>query len=418
MLKKFARRVIVSINWKLASLYQSKFNPTIIGVAGSVGKSGTKRAIAHVIGSSKRVAWQDGNYNDLVTVPLIYFGLSEPSLFNPLAWFLTHLRMLKSILSRVGAEVVVLELGTDGKGQIKEFGKYLELDIAIVTAVTHEHMEFFGSLEEVAKEELSISGFAKQLFIQEDVVKAGYAGGLKSYKTYGSGRNCDIVQSTIGGQLSIKSDLLNIKTNPILAGRHQHNGLTVAGYIAAKLGINSQEIAKAIESLPSMPGRMNILDGLQGSIVVDDTYNSSPAAVYEALEYLYNLPTKHKIAVLGNMNEMGEMSKELHIQVGQKCDPKKLDKLITIGQDANLYLAEAAAQAGCQVASFQSPFEIGEHLLHMDLADTAILFKGSQNGVFLEEAIKPILANKNDSKRLVRQSKDWMQKKLNQFGTS
>lgn len=413
-LKKLARGLILRISWGLASSYIKKHKPVVIGVVGSVGKTGTKRAIAHVLSAQKKVAWQDGNYNDLVTVPLVFFGQEEPSLFNPFAWLATHLRMFR-MLNKPGVDVVVLEIGTDGIGQISEFGKFLQLDIAVVTAISHEHMEYFGTIEAVIKEELAVMDFAEEIFVAEDVIQYLSDAQKSRVKTYGSSNKNDYWFQSQDDLVKLHTSEGVISAHPELHGQHQMSALIVASEIATQLDLTPENIAKAVESLQSMPGRMNVLKGKQGSVIIDDTYNSSPSAVVEALNYLYKQPTPKKIAVLGNMNEMGSHSPDLHRQVADKCDPEKLDMVITIGQDANKYLAPAAEKQGCLVQQFDSPYKIGDFLASQDLSNTTILFKGSQNGVYLEEAVKLVLDNDTDTKYLVRQSEHWLKLKQDQF---
>lgn len=409
-LKKLARGIILRISWGLANSYIKKHKPVVIGVVGSVGKTGTKRAIAHVLSAQKKVAWQDGNYNDLVTVPLVFFGQEEPSLYNPFAWLATHFRMF-GMLSNPGADVVVLELGTDGIGQIQAFGKFVKLDIAVVTAISHEHMENFENIEAVAKEELAVMDFADKVFVEEDVVQYLSDTQRAHVKTYGSSNINDYWFQTQDDLVKLHTSKGVVSAHPKLHGQHQMSALIIASEIATQLNLKAENIAESVESLQSMPGRMNVLSGKQGSVIIDDTYNSSPSAVVEALDYLYEQPTTKKIAVLGNMNEMGSHSPDLHRQVADKCDPEKLDMVITIGQDANKYLAPAAEDKGCLVQQFDSPYKIGEFLASQDLSNTTILFKGSQNGVYLEEAVKLVLADNSDAKYLVRQSDYWLKRK-------
>lgn len=150
-------------------------------------------------------------------------------------------------------------------------------------------------------------------------------------------------------------------------------------------------------------------------MIIDDTYNSSPEAVKAGLGMLYQLESPQKIAVLGNMNELGSISETAHKEVGDLCDPKQLSLIITIGQDANNFLATSAEANGCTVKKFEDPYSIGE-FLQTKIEPNAIIFaKGSQNGVFLEEAIKKVLADPEDANKLVRQSDYWLKIKSKQF---
>jgi len=416
MLKNVAKKFIVAISWFFVRRYQARFTPTIIAVAGSIGKTGTKRTISLVLSGGKRVAWQDGNYNDIVTVPLVYFGLSEPSLYNPFAWMIAFLRMAVQCMQRQGAQIVVLELGTDKKGDIASFNGRLFADYGVVTAIAAEHMQNFGTLDAVAEEEFMLAKYTKQLYIEGNILDNGFSKSLASYKSYGSSKNCDTSFVFDGTKISITSSKNIYEFVPMLQGRHQYGALTIAAELGEQVGLEAKTILKGLRAVAPMPGRMQILQGKDGSHLIDDTYNSSPEAAIAALDYLYERANFKKIAVLGSMNEMGDSSQSLHEKVAAHCDFSKIDVLITIGHDANKYIGEYLEKKSANVIKMNSPYQVGKYLSKLDLANTVVLFKGSQNGVFLEEAVKLVLQDPHDSRRLVRQSSDWNIKKNAQFG--
>jgi UDP-N-acetylmuramoyl-tripeptide--D-alanyl-D-alanine ligase len=130
MKTKFKNIVVRVLWWQVARLRQ-KYNPTVIAVAGSIGKTGTKSAIAHVLSQHLRVQWQDGNYNDIVSVPLIFFGQKMPHLHNIFAWAWKMLVNEWYIQTNWRYEVVVVELGTDYKGNLQLFQKYIHADYGV-----------------------------------------------------------------------------------------------------------------------------------------------------------------------------------------------------------------------------------------------------------------------------------------------
>jgi UDP-N-acetylmuramoyl-tripeptide--D-alanyl-D-alanine ligase len=156
---------------------------------------------------------------------------------------------------------------------------------------------------------------------------------------------------------------------------------------------------------------MQRLVGVKDSVIIDDTYNASPEAVLIALDALYTFPRRNKVAILGMMNELGKISEIEHRKIGKYCDPKILDLVVTIGKDANHFLAPEARQNGCRVYEAKDAKDAGQYVFDHLKEDSVILAKGSQNGVFAEEALKPLLANKADVAKLVRQSDYWMSKK-------
>jgi UDP-N-acetylmuramoyl-tripeptide--D-alanyl-D-alanine ligase len=160
---------------------------------------------------------------------------------------------------------------------------------------------------------------------------------------------------------------------------------------------------------------MNVLRGMEGSTIIDDTYNASPLAAKSALATLYAIDAPQRIAILGSMNELGSTSAASHASVGSFCDPTKLEWVVTIGDEAATHLAPAAEKQGCQVRTFKTPYQAGG-FVHSVLRDGAVvLAKGSQNGVFAEEAVKELLHSTEDVDQLVRQSEYWLKVKEEQF---
>lgn len=414
MSKRFLRKTIGSIlAWQVRRL-QNKNSFLTIAVAGSVGKTSTKRAIAQYLGSQYTVRYQDGNYNDYISVPLVYFGLSMPSLFNPFAWLRTLFLIERQLSRPYPYDVVVLELGTDAPGQIKQFAHYVKADIGVLSAITPEHMEFFSSIDDVAKEELSIAALSKKLVINIDDVPGSYLEGL-SYQSYGFAANATVRIDEVSGKVVLQHDQKSIAVKTSLVGSHAQKVLACAYLVGEMAKLQVAQPTKALGEVTAMPGRMQLLTGKNNTKIIDDTYNSSPDATIAALDFLYGIEAPQKIAVLGNMNEMGGYSKAAHEQVGKYCNSSQLDEVIVLGKEAELFLAPLAKKQGNNIKIFQSPYEIGDYLADVLQNEAVVLLKGSQNGVFLEEAIKPLLANKQDESRLVRQSSAWLKKKQQQF---
>ena len=387
-------------------------------MVGSIGKTSTKLAIAKVLESELRVRYQTGNYNDLVSVPLIFFGHTMPNIWNIFAWAEIILENEFQIFSRYLYDIVVLELGTDGPNQINQFRKYLHLDIAVITAITLEHMEFFKNLEEVATEEWSVSYFSDLVFANKDLCqiipenidhkKVIFYG--KSFGSIYKVENVVRVGDKFDFEISYKGGkMIDVSYNAV--SKVQLYSVCVAVAIARHFNISPIKIKENINEVESFAGRMQKLEGVKSSIIIDDTYNASPEAMKIALDTLYNYPRKNKIAILGTMNELGDISAEEHKKIGEYCDPKQLSLVITIGKDANQFLTPSAKARGCKVYEAKDAPDAGKFILNKIKEDTVILVKGSQNGVFAEEALKPLLKNKSDFAKLVRQDKQWLQKK-------
>lgn len=423
-LKTFVRKKLEKIFTKQTTKIVQKHQPTVVAVTGSVGKTSTKYAIAAVLAQKYKVQFQEGNYNTEISVPFIFLGRSLPALYNPFGWYAAWTHGQKLLRNGLNYDVVVVEIGTDSPGDVIKFQSFLRPTISVVTAVSEEHMEFFPDLEAVAKEELSIAQYSDTLLVNSDDIDESY---LQTYvprnmelHSYGFTHAeyklkvlKDVKQTmhfsvTLGGGEAVQASVKALA---------EHSLKPIAGAVAVAdlLGLSEAEIVAGIAEFKPVPGRMQILSGIKNSVIIDDTYNSSPLACRAALDALYKQPAPQRIAILGMMNELGNFSEAAHREIGEYCDPKKLDLVVTVGAAAKTILADAAEANGCHVARCDSPYQAGKLVAERLNEGGVVLAKGSQNGVFTEEAVKQLLANKSDVKKLVRQSEFWLAKKRSQF---
>lgn len=421
-MQKFAKKIVVSVlGWQVRRLYK-KNDFKVVAVAGSLGKTSTKLAIAQVLGAKYKVRHQGGNYNNIVTVPLIFFGQDLPSLFNPFAWLAVFWRNERQLRKKYPYDAIVVEVGTDGPGQIKKYGKYLKADIGVLTAIASEHMEFFDDLDAVAVEESQIANLSEKLIVNSDFVEPKYLRKIKKpTSTYAikAVANIRLKNVNFDGFLSdfdvLENDALLLRAQHEAVAEPRLYAVAAAVAVAREFGMTPNEIKAGLDNLKPVAGRMQKLAGINGSVVIDDTYNASPPAMKAALDTLYRLDAPQKIAILGNMNELGSYSQAAHEEIGSYCDPKKLDLVITLGPDANKYLAPAAEAKGCSVQQFDNPYLAGDYLKQRIKKGALILVKGSQNRVFAEEVVKLILVNPKDANKLVRQSDAWLKIKTRAY---
>lgn len=420
-LKKIGLSILCRIfEWQVVRL-RNRQEFIIIAVAGSLGKTSTKIALARLLeNSGHSVRYQTGNYNVRLTVPLVVFGHQMPGLFNIAGWLKIVIANEKTIRRRFIFEYVIVELGTDAPGQIEEFA-YLRPELGIVTGVAPEHMENFVDLDRVAREEFMVARFAKSLLINADDVNKKYLPKVP-FKTYGLGEGCtyrvrrerqtekgqDITISKAGDESYLSADIAYLGSQGMKI---------VAGSVAAAdiLGIAKKQVKQAVFELRPFSGRMQRLHGIKNSILLDDTYNSAPDSCLAALDVLIGFAAPQHIAILGSMNELGDYTEEAHQIVGKALRPEYLDLVVTIGKDAKRYLAPVAISNGCLAVSFDNPYEAGQYVSDHIKTGAIVLAKGSQNHVFAEEALKPLLKNPSDSEKLVRQSEYWLRKKQQQF---
>lgn len=429
ILKGMIKDTITKVLEFQAKRLLKKHKPIIVAVAGSVGKTSTKLNIATVLSQKYKVLAHYGSYNTHIAVPLAIFDASIPlQLKNPISWLKVLLETQHKLNQPYPYEVLVLELGTDHPGEIEYFKNYIHPDIAVVTAVTPEHMEFFGTIDAVAKEELAIAHFSKETLINRDDVDVAFSKlvpegiNLDTYGTSGVAEYRFETQDVKPGQgfagSFVSPEFGKQAMNLQVVGEHNVRTVVAAGAVGIKLGLSAGQVLAGMQAIRPVNGRMNLLQGLKDSILIDDTYNSSPIAAIAALQALYKFPTNQRIAILGSMNELGDYSPQAHKQVGDACDPALLDWVVTIGADAANYLAPIAEAKGCRVRTFTSPYEAGAFVHSVLQPQGVVLAKGSQNGVFAEESLKELLGGVDEDQKLVRQSSDWMAIKQAQFGAS
>ena len=393
----------------------------LVVVAGSVGKTSTKRAIATLLSQRYRVALHEGNHNTHMSVPLAILGIDYPTKLKSIgAWLSVFAAARHRIQEPTGVDVIIAELGTDRPGDIAHFGTYLRPYIGVVTAVTPEHMEFFTSMEAVAEEELAAANFSQLAIINRDDIESRFATFLtnSNVDTYGTTGLAEYrfetqdfaVQSGYVGSVITPEFAQPIPATIKVVGEHSLRPAMGAVAVAVKLGLNPQEIATGLGLLKPVPGRMNILHGIENTIIIDDTYNSSPLAASSALQALYSLQVPQRIAILGSMNELGVLSATEHEKLGLMCDPNMLSWVITVGDEAEKYLAPAARKRGCQVKSFKSAVDAGGFARSVLEEGAAILAKGSQGNIYTEEAVK-VLCVMSEDVELVRQSPEWIKTK-------
>lgn len=357
-----------------------------------------------------------------MSAPLGILGVEYPDkVHSIMAWFKVFRAAKKRINAPTDVDVIVQELGTDRIGEIPHFGTYLQPDIGVVSAVSPEHMEFFGTLEAVAQEELAAANFSKLAIINRDDIDGKFA-------TYLTNAAVDTYGTTSAAEYRFETQDFSVKdgyTGMLIApefpkafpatihvvGEHNLRPVIAAMTVAVKLGMASGAITQGVAKVRPVPGRMNPLRGLKDSILLDDTYNSSPAAAAAALQTLYMMQAPQRIAILGDMNELGDSSIQEHEKLGDLCDPSLLTWVVTIGRQTEQYLAPRAKARGCQVMSFASALDAGA-FVHKVLEDKAVvLAKGSQGDIYTEEALKMLLHETHEDHELVRQSPKWLEEK-------
>lgn len=423
--KTLPRRIVARILERQVVKLIDERGLLVVAVTGSIGKTSTKLAIAHLLSKTYRVQAHRGNYNSEIGLPLSIFGQEVPRvLVNPLAW-LSILWQVRQRRRYFDYDALVLEMGADQPGDIQKFMRYITPDIGVITAIAEVHTEQFGGIEAIFDEKWALATGSKRVLLNYDDTRLSQRkdelpnDSVKGYGLeHGDWRLARIKQDRSGYSGELKTPEGSIKLSTQLIARHSLYSLTAACAVADWCSVSHAQIKSQAASWKPVKGRMNPLPGKNDSLIIDDSYNSSPASAIAALDALYALSGRH-IAILGSMNELGDYEAQGHREVGRHC--AKLDYLITIGSSAEKYLAPAAKKAGLakkRIISFDSPYAAGDYVAGLLKKNDKVLVKGSQNLVFSEEATKLLLADPTDIDQLVRQSSQWMRKKESQLGNA
>lgn len=418
MFKKYVQRKLEKY---VVKYFRKHPEVKLVVVAGSVGKTSTKRAIATILSQRYRVALHEGNHNTPMSVPVAILGIHYPTEIRSIgAWLSVFRAARERIKEPTGVDVIVAEIGADHPGDLAHFAKYLKPYIGVVTAVTPEHMEFFNTIEAVAQEELTAANFSQLAIINRDDIEARFANLLtnSNVDTYGTSGAAEYrfeiddftVEDGYKGSVILPELDEPLPAAVKVVGEHSLRPAMGAVAVAVKMGLMPDEIVKGLAAIRPVAGRMNILKGVDDSIIIDDSYNSSPLAASSALQTLYSLQAPQRIAILGSMNELGVTSAAEHEKLGLMCDPMLLSWVITIGDEAEKFLAPAARKRGCQVKSFKSAIDAGAFTHSVMGKGAVVLVKGSQGDVYAEEAVK-VLCLMEDDPELVRQSPEWIKVK-------
>lgn len=422
MLKKYIQKKLETY---VRRYFKAHPEVKLVAVAGSLGKTSTKIAIATILSQQYRVRLHEGNRSSPLSVPLAILGIEYPQRGSLLAWIGVCRAARRRIHDATDVDVIVQELGTNEPGTMAHYGSYLLPDIAVITAVTSERMDVFSTIESVAKEELAVAQFSRLAIINRDDIDGRHAnyltnGNLTTYGTSGAAEYRFITEdfNPEGGHtgLLVAPDSEQPLAVTIhVSGEHSLRPAIAAAAVGYKLGMNAATIAKGLNQIKSLPGRMNILRGVQQTVLIDDTYSSSPLSSASALQTLYTFQAPQRIAVFTSMDNLGADSQKEHEALGRLCDPNILNWVVVIGDEAARYLAPIAKSQGCQVMVCANALDAGA-FVHKVLEEGAvILFNGSRVDTYCEEALKVVLHSTDDESLLVRQSTAWLATKSTFF---
>lgn len=430
-MKTIVRNILVFLLTLEARLVLRKYQPKIIIVTGSVGKTSTKDALYTALKNYLHIRKSEKSYNSDIGVPLTILGCPNPW-SSPRAWIRNLLEGLALILlpHRYPAWLI-LEVGADKPGDIRGILRYARPDVVVVTRFPDVpvHVEFYRSPKELIEEES-----LPALLLREDgllVINADDAnmlplkeGTRAKVLTVGMHHASDVVFSNelviererradgVAFHLTYKGSSAPFAILGALGRQHVYP-VALASAVALFEGVNLVDLSDAFSTHQAPPGRMRILKGIKGSTIIDDSYNASPVAVEEALITLRQLPVSGKrIALLGDMLELGTYSKAQHEEVG-KLAGSFLDVLGTVGVRAqgiaNAALGEGISES--KVFQYEDSRYAGKEFEQFVDEGDVILIKGSQS-IRMERAVKELMAEPERAESLLcRQDEAWLAKK-------
>jgi len=349
---------------ELAAAYRRRVDPRVVAVTGTTGKTGTKDFIASILGRRFAVHSTPGNLNNHIGLPLTILGMEGEE------------------------EVLVAEMGANHKGEIRRLCEIAAPDIGVVTNVGPGHLEFFGSLEGVARakaelvESLSESGTAvlpadDRFF---EFLKERSGGAVVSFG-FGEGADWRIEDlernGSSGYRFSLKGAAMEIRR----FGRHHVLNAAAAAAACSLLGSSGDEIAAGIIRT-EMPESRGVIYDIDGIIFIDDSYNSNPASLEAAVSALMEMETEGgRWLVLGDMLELGEGSAELHRESGEVCGRAGVDGILTMGTES-VELSRAAAEqrkAPERITHFMDTAKLAAYLNTCLEKGDIVLVKGSRD---------------------------------------
>lgn len=429
-MKPIFKKIVFSVITWQAKLILNKYKPKIIAITGSVGKTSAKDAIFSVMSQFFHIRKGEKSFNSDIGIPLTIIGCPN-AWYDPILWLRNFCIGFSVLFFRTNyPQWLVLEIGADRPGDIRTITKWIKPDIVVLTAFAKVpvHIEFFGSRDSIIREKRYLVEALKHDGI---LVANGDDADAMSMKD--ESKNLSIVYGTDRMANLTASDEQIYYESGMPAGmtfkvQYENNIMPVvirgslgmqnvyASLAALAVGLSQRvNLVKAGEALLEHAppnGRMKIISGIKNTTIIDDTYNSSPVAAVSALETLKKIHTKcRKIAILGDMLELGKHSIDEHYEIG-KLAGKSCDILMTVGIRSRK-TAEGALDAemdDSNIIQFDDSDEAEKDIRSMIQEGDIILVKGSQS-MRMEKIVAELMAEPEKAKEiLVRQDEEWKKK--------
>ncbi len=426
-MKEIFKKVIIAILTLEAKILLKRTRPQIIAVTGSVGKTSIKDAIYEVCKGRIHVRKSEKSFNSEIGVPLSVLGLPN-GWSNPFLWIKNIFDgALIALHPHEYPKLLVLEMGVDRPGDMDKLTSWIRPDVVVLTRLPDVpvHVEFFKSPEAVVAEKKKLVDALKPdgvlVYNQDDEKVVEVAQGVFQrsigYSRYSLSpftASADKIIYEDGRAVGFEFLLTHLdrailmRVNGSLGVQHAYNYAASAA-VASVFSIDIDTVAEALRSYVPPPGRMRLIPGIKSTLIIDDTYNSSPTASERSLTTLGELKgVKRRIAVLGDMMELGQFSIREHERIG-KIVPHVADILVTIGVRSRGF-GKGALEAGMDpknIFEFDNALQAGKEMQTFIHAGDVLLVKGSQS-VRAERFIEELMAEPEKAEELlVRQDPMW-----------
>ena len=342
----------------LAKYKRSLFNGKVIGITGSIGKTSTKEMIAKTFEKKYKVLKTIGNENGQLGVPL-------------------------SILRHTNEDVMVLEMGVSMKGEMNTLVSIAKPNISVITNVLLSHVENFGSKYDIFKEKIGIASFLEDgvlvLNNDDEILNEFAINDHMIYKiTVGQEKESDFMSSNVREGMETYFDCLDIKDLKVMGGKEFITNALISIAVSKLLEIPDDDIKDAINNFKNVNHRLEIINLNNNVTLIDDSYNSNYESIKSAIGLLSKFK-RRKIAILGDVLELGKESKKIHKKIGKEIINGNVDYLITIGKRSRL-ISKEAKKLGFkrrQTKHFKSEIKSRKYLKKLIKSEDAILIKGS-----------------------------------------
>ena len=417
------KQIVVKILNVLAKRILEKYNPVVIGITGSVGKSSTKKSIYEILRTKYKVACDRGCYSSDINIPLAIIGI-ESGGHSIVGWLKVFDKAIKMIIFKKDyPEIIILEMSVNGPGDMKKILKVVKPSIGVMTSVGKfpSHVKYFKNAKHVLREKsLLVKSLGKRdlavlNFDDEDVKELSR--NIKSeIISYGFGSDEDVTASEVllsdkkfrteDGSMGMSFKIIYGGTTvpfrlPYALGKGQICSTLSAVAVGIHFGFNLVEMSEIVSNYHPLAGRMNLIGGVNESLIIDDSYNASPSSMRVALEAVEKLSAKRKIAVLGDMLELGEYCESAHREVGNIVS-RSVNMLFAYGS-RNKILCEEAQKSGMlneNIFHFDNINDLIKTLKSVLQKEDVVLVKGSRI-THMEKVVKELMARPELSDKLL-----------------